>query len=174
MKKYLLALLAVITIGLTASAVKPEITLSYGGYNQMDACDNHDGWGNVNTSWGSLNAGINFPVTRNFSFGPSYTFSSTTTKGGAFHSKIAYHAIMMNANYIYYRNSIVKVYGHLGLGSVISHMQPLGENSYNKAYFGLQISPVGAQVGLGNGYTMYGELGFGVQGLVQVGFRYQL
>ena len=29
MKKYLLALLAVITIGLTASAVKPEITLSY-------------------------------------------------------------------------------------------------------------------------------------------------
>ena len=71
MKKYLLALLAVITIGLTASAVKPEITLSYGGYNQMDACDNHDGWGNVNTSWGSLNAGINFPVTRNFSFGPS-------------------------------------------------------------------------------------------------------
>ncbi len=34
--------------------------------------------------------------------------------------------------------------------------------------------PVGAQVGLGNGFSMYGELGFGVQGLVQVGFRYQL
>ncbi len=174
MKKFLFALLAVITIGLTASAIKPEITLSYGGYNQMDAFDNHDGWGNVNTSWGSLNAGVNFAVTDNLSFGPSYTFSSTTTKGGAFHSKIAYHAIMMNANYTYYRNSIVNLYGHVGIGSVISHMQPLGENSYNKAYFGMQVSPVGALVGLGKGFSMFGELGFGVQGIVQVGLKYNL
>lgn len=173
MKKLFLILTAAIGISATAMAAGPEITVSYGGYNQMDCCDNHDGWHGVNNSWGSLNAGVNFPVTRNFSVGPSYTFSSTTTKG-EHHSNIAYHAIMLNGNYTYYRNRIVDVYGHLGVGCVISHLQPRGGDAYNKGYFGMQISPVGAKVGISRNISMFGELGFGVQGLIQVGFRLQL
>jgi len=140
----------------------------------MDAMDCHDGWGGVNNAWVALNVGIDFKLTRNLSIGPSYTFSSTTTKGGKHHSNIAYHAIMLNVKYDYYRSSIVTVYGHVGLGGIISHMQPRGGDAYNKGYCGFQISPVGAKIGLGGGFDMFGELGFGAQGLVQVGLRYNL
>lgn len=170
MKKVLLSLVAALAIGAgSASAQSPELTLSYGGYTQMDACNNHDGWNHVNNAWGALNVGLNFNVLPRLWIGPSYTFSSTTTKGGPHHSNIAYHGILLNGRYEYYRNSIVKLYGHLGIGAVISHMMPYGHDAYNKAYFGMQISPLGAQVDLSRQWSIFGELGFGVQGLVQVG-----
>ncbi|MDE5634038.1 MAG: hypothetical protein K2I51_05180, partial [Muribaculaceae bacterium] len=104
---------------------------------------------------------------------PSYTFSSTTTKG-EHHSSIAYHAIMLNGRYHYYRNSIVTLYGHVGLGAEISHMMPRHDDAYNKTYFAYQFSPLGAQFNISRSVSMFGELGFGAQGLVQVGFRFGL
>jgi len=174
MKKSLLVAIAALMTGITASAISPSIYASYGGYTQMDAMDCHDGWGGVNNAWGALNVGADFNLTRNLSVGPSYTFSSATTEGGKLHSNIAYHAILLNAKYDYYRNPIVTVYGHLGVGGIISHMQPRGGDSFNKGYFGFQISPVGAKVSLSKGFGLFGELGFGAQGLVQVGLRYNL
>ena len=173
MKKYLLTLIVAAAATFAAGAVSPTVYASYGGYTQMDATNCHDGWSGVNNAWGALNVGVDFNLTRNLSVGPSYTFSSTTTEG-KHHSNIAYHAIMLNAKYNYYSNSIVTLYGHLGLGGIVSHMQPRGGDAYNKGYFGYQISPVGAKVGIGKGFDMFGELGFGSLGLVQVGFRYNL
>lgn len=174
MKKFLLTLAAVAGICTAASAQRTEIAVSYGGYTQMDATDCHDGWHGVNNAWGAVSAAVNFNVARNIWIGPSYTFSSATTKGGRDHSSIAYHAIMLNGRYHYYRNSIVTLYGHLGLGAEISHMMPKYDDSYNKAYFAYQISPLGAQFNISRSVSMFGELGFGAQGLVQVGFRFGL
>lgn len=171
MKKILLLLVAVLAISTTASAQKTELQFGYGGYTQMDATDMHDGWDGVNTAWGAVSFGVNFRVTPKFWIGPSYSFSSTTTKGGKHHSNIAYHVIMLNARYTYYTNSIVKLYAHVGIGGDISHMQPRGGDSYNKGYFAFQISPLGAQVDINRSIAMFGELGFGAQGLVQVGMR---
>ena len=137
----------------------------------MDATDMHDGWDGVNTAWGGLTVGVNFRVTPRLWVGPTYTFSSTTTKGGSHHSNIAYHVIMLNGRYTYYRNSIVDLYAHAAVGADISHMQPRGGDAYNKGYFAFQISPLGAQVSLNRSVSMFGELGFGAQGLVQVGLR---
>lgn len=152
------------------NAQKHELTLSYGAYTQMDASDMHDGWHHVNSAWGALNVGLNFQVAPKIWIGPSYTFSSTTTKG-ADHSNIAYHAIMLNGRYHYYRNSIVTLYAKLGLGVEISHLQPRDDDSYNKAYCAFQIVPVGAEVGLSRDIAMFGEVGFGAQGLLQVGMK---
>lgn len=174
MKKFFLAILAVVGISLSASAQKTELYFGYGGYTQMDACDMHDDWDGVKTAWGGVTAGLNFKVAPKIWIGPSYTFSSTTTKGGPHHSKIAYHAILMNGRYEYYRNSIVTLYGHLGLGVEVSHMQPRGHDSYNCTYFAIQASPLGAQVGINRNFTLFGELGFGAQGLLQVGCRINL
>lgn len=171
MKKFLLSLIAIVAIALTSSAQKVELQLGYGGYTQMDAMDMHDGWGGVNTAWGAVTMGVNFRVTPRLWIGPSYSFSSTITKGGKHHSNIAYHVIMLNMRYTYYRNSIVDLYAHLGLGADISHMQPRGADSYNKGYCAFQIVPLGANVALSRQVSMFGELGFGAQGLVQVGFR---
>lgn len=174
MKKLLLALVAVFAFATHANAQKTELTFSYGGYTLMDACDYHDGWGNVNTAWGAVNFGINFKVAPKLWIGPSYTFSSATTKGGPNHSSVAYHVIMMNGRYEYYRNSIVTLYGHLGIGVDISHMMPKGGDAYNHSYFAIQATPLGAEVGLSRQFALFGEAGFGAQGLIQVGFKIKL
>lgn len=170
MKRFILTFVAMAGIIVAASAQKAELTLSYGGYTAMDAGGYKDGWGDVNNAWGALNAGVNFRIMPDLWVGPSYTFSSATTKGGADHSSIAYHAIMVNGRYNYYRTSIVTLYAHLGLGTEISHLMPKHGDSFNKTYFAYQISPVGAEVGFGR-WAMFGELGFGVQGLLQVGAK---
>lgn len=167
MKKLFIALIAVFGIAVAANAQKAEIQMGYGGYTQMDATDMHDG-GKINTAWGAVTAGVNFKILPKFWIGPSYTFSSTSFK----HSDVNayYHVIMLNARYEYYRNSIVTLYGHFGIGADITHISWDGE-AENKGYCAFQISPVGANVGISRACTLFGELGFGAQGLVQVGLR---
>ncbi len=174
MKKILVSLLAFVATVIGANAQSTEITASYGGYTQMDASDMHNGWGGVNNAWGALNVGVNFRVNSKIWVGPSYTFSSTTTKGGPHHSNIAYHAIMLNGRYQYYRNSIISMYAKVGLGVDISHMQPRGGDSYNKAYCAFQIVPVGVTFSINRDWDMFAEAGYGAQGLLQVGFRLKL
>ena len=172
-KKLLVAAVVGIASILSASAQKAEVSLAYGAYTQMDATNMHDGWHGVNTAWGALNLGVNFRINSKIWIGPSYTFSSTTTKGGEGHSNIAYHAVMFNGRYHYYANSIVSLYAKLGLGVEFSYMQPYHGDNYTKAYCAYQIVPIGAQVGLSRGWAMYAEAGFGAQGLFQFGFRYR-
>ncbi|MDE6392927.1 MAG: porin family protein [Muribaculaceae bacterium] len=172
MKKLFLPLIAAAALVLPASAQNVNLYASYGGYTQMDACDCHDGWSGVNTAWGAVNVGVDFGIGSRFRIGPSYTFSSATTKGGPNHSDLYYHAILMNAKYDYYRTGILALYAHVGLGVEISHLAPKFSDSYNKTYFAGQISPIGARVQLGSGFNFFGELGFGAQGLAQFGFSY--
>lgn len=173
-KKLLAATVLATTAFCGANAQKAEITASYGAYTQMDATDMHDGWHHVNTAWGALNLGLNFRVTPKIWIGPSYTFSSTTTKSGPHHSNIAYHAAMLNGRYHYYRNSIVTLYAKLGLGVEFSYMQPRDDDNYTKAYCAYQIVPVGAQVDLNRNWAMFGEVGFGAQGVFQLGFKLKI
>lgn len=172
MKKIMMAAaIALAAVG-AAQAEKAEITASYGAYTQMDAMNMHDGWRNVNTAWGALNVGANFKITDAIWMGPSYTFSSTTTKG-AYHSDIAYHAVMMNVRYSYFSNSIVSLYAKAGIGVEFSYMQPKNEGNYTKTYCAFQIVPLGAQVDLSRNWAIFAESGFGAQGIIQVGAKYK-
>ena len=168
MKKILLAIVAATAVCFGANA-QTELYASYGGYTQMDAMDCHDGGGAVNTAWGALNAGINFKVAPSFWIGPSYTFSSASRKHNS-DSKFYYHAVMLNGRYNYYHNSIVTMYGKAALGVIFTH-HTWPDDSKNTSYFGFQINPVGAEVGISNSLKMFGEVGFGAQGLIQVGFK---
>lgn len=172
MKKLLLLIAAVAALAVPASAQNVNVYASYGGYTQMDATDCHDGWHGVNTAWGAVNVGVDFGIGSRFRIGPSYTFSSATTKGGRNHSDLYYHAILLNAKYDYWRTGILALYAHVGLGVEISHLAPKFDDSYNKTYFAGQISPIGARVQLGSGFNFFGEVGFGAQGLAQFGFSY--
>ena len=169
MKKIILALIAMVAVAVGASA-QAQLQLGYGGYTQMDATDMHDG-GAINNAWGALTAGVNFKAAPNFYLGATYTFSSASFK----HSddNTYYHVLMLNGRYNYWRNSIVTLYGHVGIGVDISHIT-YGDNAENKAYFAFQASPLGAEVGLTRVTSIFGELGFGAQGLLQVGFRFNL
>ena len=172
MKKFIISLVVVLGVAAGAYAQKTELAVSYGGYTQMDATDCHNGGSDVNTAWGALNVGVNFRIMPNVWIGPSYTFSSTTRKKYD-DNHFYYHAIMLNGRYNYYRNSIVTMYGKLGLGSVITH-ETWPDHSRNSGHFAFQISPVCAQVGINRTFSMFGELGFGAQGLLQVGMKINL
>lgn len=167
-KRLLLSVMVVMAACTVASAQRSNIQIGYGGYTQMDASDMHDG-GAVNNAWGALTAGVNFPVVKNFSLGASYTFSSASYKHDS-HANVYYHVFMVNGRYDYYRNSIVTLYGHLGLGVDVSHMAA-GDWKENKAYFAVQASPLGAEVWLNRSIGLFGEVGYGAQGLLQAGIR---
>lgn len=172
MKKYLLAILAMVGIVSMANAQKTELSASYGGYTQMDATDCHDGGPDVNNAWGALNLAANFKVAPNFWVGPSYTFSSAS-RTNLPENKFYYHAFMVNGRYNYYNYNIVTLYGKLGLGAVVSHQTFEGE-SKNTTYFAYQVVPFGAQADITNSFSLFGEIGFGAQGLLQVGVRFRL
>lgn len=172
MKKFILALAAVIGIALGASAQNAKLYVAYGGYTQMDGSDMHPGHGKVNPAWGAVTAGFDFKVAPQFTIGPSYTFSSASMKH--YDSDCYYHVMMVNAKYTYYRNSIVNLYGHLGVGADITH-QTYGDDDYeNRGYFAFQASPLCADVAISRSASMFGELGYGAQGLLNVGFRFNL
>ena len=171
MKKILLTMCALMGLAFGASAQKTYLQLGYGGYTQMDCMDMHDG-GAINNAWGAVTAGVGVKVLPSFSLGLTYTFSSASYK----HVEDAnayYHVVMLNGKYDYWSNSIVRLYAHGALGVDISHLSA-GDWSENKAYCAFQISPLGAEVGLSRVATMFGEVGFGAQGLVQVGVKLNL
>lgn len=173
MKKFFMAALIALGIGTASSnaQVPAQLTLGYGGYTQMDASDMHDGWHKVNNAWGALTAGVNFRVAPKLWIGPSYTFSSTSTKG-EHSSSLAYHAIMLNARYDYWQRRAVKVYAHVGIGAGITHLMPHDGDSYNKSYCAFQIVPVGVEYSLNRNVGIFGELGYGAQGLIQAGVHF--
>lgn len=181
MKKTMIAL--AMMLGIAGGAAAQEVAISYGGYTQMDAVNNHKGFDKTNNAWGAVNVSLYLPVAKGVKVGPSYTYSSQFTPAAAYEipglegtydlkSKVGYHAIMLNVKVDYWHNSIVNLYGHAGAGAVIAHMMPKYQESYNKGYFAGQISPIGAEVSFTPHAYMFGELGFGAQGLVQVGFKY--
>lgn len=172
-KKIIIAAALGIATVFASSAQKAEVTLSYGAYTQMDASDMHDGWHKVNNAWGAMNAGFNFRVAPKIWVGPSYTLSSSSTKGGPESSSIAYHAVMLNGRYHYYSNSIISLYAKVGLGVEFSYMQPYGQDNYTKSYCAFQIVPVGAVFDINRNFGLFAEAGFGTQGLFQFGVKYK-
>lgn len=180
MKKLFIAL--AVALGMASSAAAQEVAVSYGGYTQMDAVNNHKGFAKTNTGWGTVNFSLYIPVAKGVKVGPSYSYASQFTPGSDYtfeglgtyslKSRVNYHSILLNVKVDYFSNSIVKLYGHAGAGIVIANMHPRYEGTYNKGYFGGQISPIGAEVSFLPNAAVFGELGFGAQGLVQVGVKY--
>lgn len=180
MKKILLALMMLAAGAAGVSA--QEVAISYGAYTQMDAMNCHKGFSDVNTAWGGVNLSLYIPVAKGVKIGPSYSYSSAFTPSADYEipdlgvyslkSKVGYHTLLLNAKVDYYKNSIVKLYAHAGVGAVISHMMPKYQESYNKGYFAFHIAPIGAEVAFMPNAAIFGELGFGAQGLIQVGAKY--
>ncbi|MDE6301230.1 MAG: porin family protein [Muribaculaceae bacterium] len=171
MKKTLLALVAVLGFAGAASAQDFQFQAGYGGYTQMDA-SNMAGGANVNTSWGAVTGGFTVRILPGMRVGASYSFSSASYKDNA-PGNAYYHSVMFNVMYDYYRRGALTIYSHVGMGVDISHMSTPGY-SFNKTYYAYQASPFGAEYNIGSGCNLFGEVGYGAQGLLQVGVRVKL
>lgn len=177
MKKLMIAVAALFAAAVPMKSFAADnlvdVTVGYGGYTAMDAISNyHDDWHSVNTAWGSVNATVWFNAMPKLAFGPSYSISSATTDGGKNHSTLLYNTILGNVKYEFFKNSIVKLYAHAGAGVEITRFKPKNFDSYNKSYFAFQVSPIGAIVDLTPNFGLFGEAGFGSQGLVQAGVKF--
>lgn len=170
MKKYIVALLAVLGMAGVASAQRFEFQGGYGGYTQMDATNMADNM-NVNTAWGAATAGVNFRVNSSMRIGASYTFSTANYKDNA-PGTVYYNVVLFSTMYDYYRAGGLNLYSHAAVGMDFSHMTSTNPHwSYNNSYFAYQVSPIGAEYYIGSGCKLFGELGFGAQGLLQIGVR---
>lgn len=174
MKKIVTTILVMLSVVLGSQSAKAvDLAFSYGGFTAMDAMGYYkDDWSHVNNAWGSVTASLYFPVVKDFSLGASYSFSSADTKGGKNASHLYYHTILMNAKYNYFRARKVTLYGHLGLGVEITNFDPKFADNYTKAYFGWQVSPLGVRGQLTKNFALFGEFGFGCQGIIQAGVNF--
>ncbi|MDE6156988.1 MAG: hypothetical protein K2F78_02460, partial [Muribaculaceae bacterium] len=59
------------------------------------------------------------------------------------------------------------------LGVEFSYMQPYEHDNYTKTYCAFQIVPIGAQVDINRNFAIFGEAGFGAQGLFQFGAKFK-
>lgn len=171
MKKLLLAALVAIASIMPAAAANFELFAGYGGYTQMDATHMQAGVKGVRTSWGAVNLGANFKIVPKVWIGPSYTLSTSSTKG-SHNTDLAYHALMCNVRYEFFSNSMVTLYSKAAVGVEITNVNPFIGSNFTRTYCAFQVSPIGAQVDLTNHWAIYGEAGFGAQGLLQVGAKY--
>ncbi len=168
MKRLLALFAAVAMLCGTVYAQNADIQISYGAYTQMDASNCAEGCPK-NNAWGALTAGVNFNVLPKFALGPSYTFSTQGIKGGG---TIYYHAFMLNARYTYYKASVFNLYAHVGVGGMVVCQSPEQGDSKTNGHFAYQIVPLGADINISRNAKFFGELGFGAQGLIQLGFRF--
>lgn len=153
----------------TAQAQKADLRLGYGGYTQMDGGDY--GPGKANTAWGAVTAELDFNIAPKFKLGPSYTFSSAGLK----HSdgNKYYHAILLNGRYQYFRNSIVRLSAHVGMGVLITHTT-WHDESDTKGDFGFHVSPLSADFAIARNIDFFAEVGYGAMGVLQAGLRINL
>ncbi len=170
MKKTLLLLAAIIGLAVSAHA-QATLHIGYGGYTQMDATDMHGG-GKTNNAWGALTGGVYFQTLPNLQIGATYTFSSTDFKHSD-NTNLFYHVIMLNGKYDYFKTALVNLYAHGAAGADITHIS-VGDYTRNRGYFAYQISPLGAEAEIANSVKLFGELGFGAQGILQVGVKFKL
>lgn len=164
-------LVAAIAVGCAtaANAQKADLRIGYGGYTQMDGGNYAEA--KTKTAWGALTAEVDFKVAPKFRLGPSYTFSSAGYKH--FDGTAYYHVILLNTRYEYFRNNIVKLSGHLGLGVIITHNSS-GDYSETEGHFGFHVSPLSAEFALTRGLDFFTEIGYGAMGVIQAGVRISL
>lgn len=78
---------------------------------------------------------------------------------------------MTNVRYHWCNRGPVSLYSHAGVGVLVEYFSPSWEESYNRTTFAFQVSPLGIEFNILPGMGLFGEVGYGVQGIAKVGFR---
>lgn len=132
----------------------------------------HNHWERMNP-WGDVAISIDHRFAKGFWMGFSYTVSSASSNkvDSAGDGSITWHSLMLHARYEYWRSGRWKLYSSIGVGVLISYIQPEDVPTFNRTQFAFQVSPVGASFRVLNNLDLFGEAGFGVQGITRLGFR---
>ncbi len=158
------------------------------GYGLASAQEIVDGLADMTTSLGSLGTarsstdlsygpilvGVNYFPMPKLSVGLQYSNTKmnndiTLESGGMSNYENLYHVIMARSDY-YYSTGFVQVYSGLGAGVSFSKSSPTKQTTGSESKstdFAYQVNAIGARVGRTIG--VFGELGFGYNGVLNLG-----
>lgn len=169
----ILILLAAIMAPVGLSARNTEVSVSYGVAPAMRSLGAyHHGWHALD-NWGAVNATFDHSFAPNLWAGLSYTYSSSQSDQAwdNRYGKIVYHGLMANVRYHWWNRGPVSLYSHVGLGVLVQYFTPSWEDSYNRTSMAFQVSPVGLEFNPLPSLGLFGEVGYGTQGIAKVGIR---
>ena len=150
-----------------------ELSVSYGGVPAMRWIDAYRGGWNGLQPWGVVVVSLDHRFGSRIWGGLSYTISSAsadhvTDKGSG---SVTWHSLMLHGRYIYGWSGRWTFYGSLGLGILVSYLQPSWAPTHTSTHLAFQATPIGAQLHLLDNFDIFAEAGFGVQGLARAGVR---
>lgn len=188
MKKFLLTLI-ILSIVKMADAQKLEI---YGAYGLGSAQELVDGLSDVGSSlitggqlnretslkYGPVMIGMNYYVTPRLSVGALYskTQSRSDVESGnttVRYTRNSYDVIMARSDYRWTRG-FVQLYSGLAAGAAFSRAEPYDKSfkTIKETNFAYQVNALGVRAGRKLG--VFGELGFGYNGIVNAGISLRL
>ncbi|MDE6176660.1 MAG: hypothetical protein K2F71_03875 [Paramuribaculum sp.] len=174
MKRLISIFLIIIAMANAARAGgKTEFSVGYGGLPAMRFIPGYYNHWNKMNPWGAVVISLEHEFFPDLWLGFSYTISSASSndvsnmRGGA----IVWHSMMATARYGYFTRGRVMLYASAGVGSLSAFIQPDWAENYNRTMIGFQINPVGVALRLLDNLDIFGEAGFGVQGIARSGLR---
>lgn len=124
---------------------------------------------------GAYQGGYKYALTKRFSLGGTFAYEEITsdaflnnTKEGRF--KNQYYTLAPEIDFKYITSDIITVYSLFGIGGTYTSRSLTSETNEktddSTVYFNFQATPVGIKVG--KSFGVYGELGFGYKGLLNI------
>jgi opacity protein-like surface antigen len=162
-----------------SSIKKHEVNIGYGNSSIVDMSlgvvdDIIDvmflGRGHTTESWGTLNLGYNYNFENRLSLGisGSYERVKTTYFNPTRETHWTVISLMANAKYYFRNDPNFQLYSGLGLGVVIVSTSDFPYETNDVRMGAFQIRGIGCRYG--KDVAVFGEAGFGVEGVVKVGF----
>lgn len=163
-----------------------QISIGYGFSSAPSLIGNYEG--NVESGhlysdgsyWGNTNVNYTYRYSDLITFGLGYTYtgmkrdiySQGSLKG---HSEVNINIIMPEFKTDWYKNDFITLYSRAAAGVAIANIKDdyiddKKNNSNTTVKFAFQASPIGIE--LGREFAFYVEAGYGYQGILIAGFRY--
>lgn len=131
--------------------------------------------------WGEINMRYVYRYSNLVTFGISYTYTGmrrdvTDSHGSVVgHSSVNINVIMPEFKSDWYQNGIFTIYSRAAVGVTIAKVTDeykslTKNNTTTVAKFAFQASPIGFEIG--KAFAFYVEAGFGYQGIILAGLRY--
>ncbi|MCM1110643.1 MAG: porin family protein [Clostridium sp.] len=150
-----------------------EVCISYDALPAMRFISGYrNGWNHMDP-WGGVTVSLDHRFAPGLWLGLSYNISSASTNDASEgrDGAITWHSLMVHSRYEYWRSGRWRLYGVVGIGVIISYMQPSWADTYNRTQFAFQVTPVGCSYRVLENLDLFADAGFGVQGILRAGFR---
>lgn len=150
-----------------------ELSVGYGGLPAMRFIPlYYNRWENINP-WGAVTIALEHQFGNRWFFGFHYTISSASSASVSEGRKgaIFWHSMMAVGRYQWYERGRLSLYSALGAGTLSTFMDCDWADNYGRTVMAFQATPIGLTYILLDNVDLFSEAGYGVEGILKLGFR---